>query len=64
MLANCAGGSVPSAKPTHRTNRKPTMRKIILMAIATFAWKKWQARTRPGAVPTGRVQPGNPTPPL
>lgn len=40
------------------------MRKIILMAIATFVWKKWQARARPGAVPTGRVQPGNPTPPF
>lgn len=39
------------------------MRKIILMAIATFVWKKWQARSRPGTVPAGRAQHGNQTPP-
>ena len=40
------------------------MRKIILMALATFAWKKWQARSRAGTMPVGRVQPGNRTPPF
>ena len=42
------------------------MRKIIMMAIAAFVWKKWQARARTGTGTgtTGGAQPRDPTPPF
>lgn len=40
------------------------MRKIIMMAIATFVWKKWQARSRTGTLRAGSAQPRNQTPPF
>ena len=44
------------------------MRKIIMMAIAAFVWKKWQARARTGTGTgtgtTNGAQLRNPTPPF
>ena len=39
------------------------MRKLILMAIATYVWKKFQSRPRSDLGSAGRMGTDNPTPP-
>lgn len=49
----CIAADAPGSQPTWRT----PMRKMILMAIAGYLWKKYKAHNAAGSGPAARATP-------